>query len=182
MKPSFDKIVKDNSAEMLRRALYLTRDEETAKDLVQEVFIDFWEKQNHLNITSSITSYLLVMLKNKFIKFIAAQNKQASLFTHLSESMISVEQSFIQLLEINEISKSLSEIIDELPSVMKQVYLLRDQDYSIKEIAKILGISEQTVKSYGTESKHRIRQQILLRHPEISSSLLLIISQFLTHR
>ncbi len=180
MELEIEQIIKEHTADLLKKAYYLTKDEDFAKDLVQEVFITFWEKKEQITIQSSISNYLTGMLKNRFLKYVASKSRQDKFILQLEQSMQTVERSFIGIIEINEVSKSLNDIIDQLPPLMKKVFLLRDQNYSIKEIAKLLNIAEQTVKSYRSEGKKRIQHQILLRHPEISASLILALSKYLT--
>ena len=57
------------------------KDRDTAKDIVQDVFIALWNKRNNLDIKTSIEAYLLRAVKFKSIDFIRKekQNNNMSL-------------------------------------------------------------------------------------------------------
>ncbi len=42
-----------------------TRDKEIAEEVVQDVFINLWEQQGHLNIENSLKSFLFVSVRNR---------------------------------------------------------------------------------------------------------------------
>lgn len=50
-------------------AFSILKDKRDAQELVQELFIDFWQEALHQHITSSIKSYLSKAIKNKAYNF-----------------------------------------------------------------------------------------------------------------
>ena len=57
-------------------------DEEEAKDLVQDVFVDFWERKHNLDMTN-ISSYLSKSVKNKCFNKIKHQEVVNNYANHL---------------------------------------------------------------------------------------------------
>ncbi len=62
---------------------WLLRDQEAARDIVQELFIDLWVKKDQINITKTFEGYLKVALRNRvfnYIKSVADQKKTEGYF------------------------------------------------------------------------------------------------------
>ncbi|WP_312365382.1 sigma-70 family RNA polymerase sigma factor [Sphingobacterium sp.] len=141
------------------------QEEAQAKDLVQEVFIHIWEKRLLINSEyDSIKFYLHKALKNKILNYYATERvrKQA-----LEKSMESMDvfskldsQAFARYQALEAI---VDDSIDKLPKLMKAVYLMRADNYSIAQIAAELNLAEQTVKNYLSEAKKIMRRELTRR-------------------
>ncbi len=136
-----------------KRKLYLfgfkrLGDKEEVRDLLQDIFTNLWVKREAINITETLNAYLHTAVKNKILDRIA--NKQIS--GRYIESFNAYELSVTNNTDHLIRSKVLQELIDKevsaLPFKMRQVFeLSRKTNYSRKDIANELGISEETVKS-----------------------------------
>ncbi|ULT25834.1 LuxR family transcriptional regulator [Sphingobacterium sp. E70] len=59
---------------------------------------------------------------------------------------------------------------------MQKIFKLRNEDFTLKEIAVALGLAEQTVKGYSAEMHRRIKAMLIERHPEFARSLTVMLS------
>lgn len=177
---AFEKVVNQYTGILLAKAYKLLKDEDGAKDIVQDIFLELWLRRETITITTELKAYLLGMLKHRFLRQVSRSNIHDKAMDHLSNRMQEMEDGIIEAIQLNDINRTLSEIVEQLPYNMQQIFILRDKDYSIKEIAVAMGLAEQTVKSYNSELKRRIKKGLLEKHPEISHSLLIIsISKFI---
>lgn len=177
---AFEKVVKQYTGLLLAKAYKLLKDEDGAKDIVQDVFLELWLRREAITITTELKAYLFSMLKHRFLRQISRSNIHDKAMDHLSNRMQEMEDGIIEAIQFNDINRTLNELVEQLPSNMQQIFKLRDKDYSIKEIAVAMGLAEQTVKSYNSELKRRIKNGLLEKHPEISHSLLIIsIAKFI---
>lgn len=137
----YNQSVEDYSDNLYRFVLKNIKDEEKAKDIVQDTFIKFWEKKNDVD-SGKIKSYLFTTAYHKLIDVVRKEKKQGS-FDEVKERNYSAEDSYSDLQEI------LHEAVEKLPEDQKAVILLRDYEgYAYNEIAEITGMSESQVKVY----------------------------------
>lgn len=134
---------------LYKHALNRLRDEEQAKDIVQELFEDLWSKKASLFIQSNLSNYLYTAIRNKVLKVIAHQ--------HVVSTYAAKQIAFLKpdegLTDHRVRERQLAAIIEKevqsLPPKMKAVFeLSRKHNYSYKEIAEQLNITEQSVRSH----------------------------------
>ena len=144
----------DNNYVLLcRYARNIVRSEETAEDIVMDIFAKLWEAGADLEITSSLQGYLYRSVHNACLNYMTRTHKR---FTELSAETIekldkavhtlgmhSIPESF----SMSELSEAMEKCIDKLPDECKKIFMMsRVEDLPHKEIAAKLGISENTVK------------------------------------
>ncbi len=159
------------------------RDEDLAKDLVQEVFIHLWEKRSLVNSAYiSLRPYFFRTLKNKLLNYYASERVRKTVveqMLHRMETTVSPENSsatvYQKLEEIVELS------VAKLPGLMKTVYQMRSDNHSIQEIAAQLNIAEQTVKNYLSEAKKILKKELTQRFADHDTLLLLVVSTYAIH-
>ena len=142
---------------LVRFANYIVYDIAAAEDIVQGVFVYLWENSKHIVINSSISSYLFRSVKNKCLN-------------HLRDLKIRDKHQLVYLEAILELSKEDDSIDDEIVDEIKQIisnlpnrmYEVLHRKYfremSVKDIAKELAISENTVKVQLFKGRIAIRQ------------------------
>ncbi len=117
------------------------RNEEKAKDIVQDTFEKLWRKYVEVSYEKS-KSYLFTTGYRTMIDLIRRDKKQGDFDTVKAEKLSHSEQ----YTDLNEI---LLEALNQLPEIQKSVVLLRDYEgYSYQEISEITDLSESQVKVY----------------------------------
>ena len=130
-----------HSDSLYRFILKNIKNEEKAKDIVQDTYVKFWEKKDDVN-ESKTKSYLFTTAYHTLIDVIRREKKQGS-FDEVKEERTTVADGYSDLQEI------LHEALEMLPETQKAVILLRDYEgYSYAEIAEITKMSESQVKVY----------------------------------
>lgn len=139
--PEYNVCVEKFADGMYRFILKNIRDEEKAKDVVQDTFEKLWMRIDTVAFEKA-KSYLFTAAYHTMIDRIRKENR----LTGLDEA-ISSEHSYID--QYTDLNKVLHEALTKLPVVQKSVILLRDYEgYSYDEIAEITGLSESQVKVY----------------------------------
>lgn len=172
---AFAQIVRYFTPELAKKAFNFTKCKDDAQDLLQDLFTDLWERREQLSINTSLQSYLYVSLKHRFLRKVMRANLKDKALSYLSKRMEQIEASVSDLLEVSEMETTIAKVVKLLPEHMQKIFLLRGQDYSIREIAETLGLAEQTVKTYNMQLKRRIKDAILTQYPDVSHSLSLIV-------
>lgn len=137
------------------------RDEEEAKDVVQEIFADIWLRRNDFKLQSNLVAYLYTCLKYKFVNKLQHQevrNRYLSSFQGYIDKSSTYSDYLIREKQLSEI---IANEIDKLPPKMKAVFLLsRNEHKSYKEIAEELNLSEETVRSQIKNSLKLLRERL----------------------
>jgi len=134
-------------------AVKVLHDEELAKDIVQEIFINLWERRLKLHI-SNLNSYL-----NQAVKFKVISHFRKGHFREIHDTVlksITSDQGSEKMLEFNELNEAILESLKHLPNRCREIFVLsRYEQLSNKEIAKKLNLSIRTVETQiSTAIKH----------------------------
>lgn len=124
-------------------------DKEAVRDILQEVFLTIWEKRKQINYDTSLSGYLFTAVRNKLLDRIAHQKVQQKYIDSFHAFAQNTSISTDHLIRTKEINAHIDSVIAKLPPKTREVFeLSRVQNFSRKEIAQHLDISEQTVKSH----------------------------------
>ena len=125
-----------------------TKDIETSKDIVQNVFIKVWENNIEFKNETAIKSYLYTSVKNKSLDYLKSKHYKST--EHLSSvkmEQLETNSFFMRETVILETSSIIEKAIDTLPNKCAQIIKLSTKNFTNAEIAKKLSISINTVKS-----------------------------------
>ncbi|MBP4142580.1 sigma-70 family RNA polymerase sigma factor [Flavobacterium sp. I-SCBP12n] len=133
---------------------------ELAEDIVQDLFIKFWDKKIYLDLDQAISPYLFKAVKNNSLK---AVKKQSKYFFEEIEDQVNVlmEEERLDLEFLEQEKQKLYTEIEALPLKSKEVFkaiVLENQKY--KEVALELGISVNTVKTHYSRALKQLRNSL----------------------
>jgi RNA polymerase sigma-70 factor (ECF subfamily) len=132
-----------------------------AEDMVQEVLTSVWQRRATLKThgNSSLGGYLFTALKYRIISFYAEIKPERFQGEVLEKLLLMQTDDQYSQLITGELNTLLQQEISSMPENMQRAYhLLRVEDHSVKEVAAILGLSEQTVKNLASLSGKRLRK------------------------
>lgn len=137
--------------------------EQDCLDISQETFIKAFQAIDSLENAAKFPAWLTRIATNKCINLLQ-HNKTLTMDTINDEELINEipdkNKNSEDIVIDNEVSDILSEMIAHLPIEQRvTIFMYYYQDYSIKEIAKIYGCSENTVKSRLNYAKKAMRTE-----------------------
>lgn len=171
----FEQLVRKHSAHLTQFAYVKIGNIPDAEDLVQELFINLWTKRDQIMVHGSTFNYLHVSLRNKIMNYFVKIRLHNDVLHKIPSSPCSRESVSMDKLIENDLNNMLAEILAQLPDNMQRIYSLRQEDFTLREIAEILGLAEQTVKGYSAAIKKRIKYSILEKHPELGKYIPILI-------
>jgi len=137
----YNQCVDSYSDSLYRFILKHIKDEDAAKDIVQDTYEKVWRKVNDIESTNA-KSYLFTAAHHTLIDYTRKAKKQSD-YTETIESSLKHEKHY------SDIKTVLNMALDKLPEIQKSVILLRDYEgYDYAEIGRITNLTESQVKVY----------------------------------
>lgn len=157
---AFETLFKSFYAPLVAYANRYVSDMETAREIVQDFFVRFYEKRNTLSIDVSIKSYLYRSVYNCCINYLNQKNIQER---HLKN--IQMEKTDEENLEneINsvELQQRIYEIIEDLPAQCRKIFKMnRFEGLKNDEIAANLNLSKRTVETQISKALKVLRKKL----------------------
>jgi RNA polymerase sigma-70 factor (ECF subfamily) len=145
--------------QMLMEAYYLVRDMDEAEDIVQEVFIRFWNVKQKVELKPSLIAYLIRATRNESIIKIRkdkTRDKRQDLYNYFAESSTQMKP-----FESAELAKKLQSAIEHIPPAARKSFIkLYLEDKSQKTIAAEQNISLQVVKNNISKALKILREKL----------------------
>ena len=148
---------KTYSEQLFYYALGFVRDKAAAEDLVQEVFIRFWDGKEKLCVTGSVGGYLHQSVANACRNYLRDLEVRRAHERQYWEEQAKDEPFDEERLE--RLRLRLREFIDRLPVMCRESFRLACvEGLAYKEVAARLRLSENTVKMHVKRAYKRLRE------------------------
>lgn len=160
-KASFRQFYEAYADYAIRTASAITRNREMAKDAVQETFIRVYRQIHSYNPEMPFDPWFYRILTNECLRLLKKESPLAKFEQPDLENNPSLaEQSFDQLADLYDTIQSLDDI-HRIPLILKYV-----KGFTEKEIADILELNHNTVKSRLFKGRKRLKEQLDLIEKE----------------
>lgn len=152
---AFEEIYNRYYERLYQYGRHIAPDENIVRDSIQTLFVDLWQRREHLSITLNVQGYLLKALRRIIIKQLQRQRTVTLPFSPLS---ISTEERIIQE-ETDALSKKQVQLaLAQLTQHQREVVHLRFfANLSNQQIASTLNISVNTVYNIISLSLAKLR-------------------------
>lgn len=147
---------------LYRFALNIVKDEDLAKDVVQECMIKVWEKRDEVKLIHNLEAWCMQVTRNKALDKLRSKHiKRTDLFEVELDTRKEIDTPVV-LAERSEIMSRIQELIDNLPNRQREVMQLRDiEGYSYKEIADMLVIDINLVKTNLFRARRKLKESLI---------------------
>lgn len=146
-------------------AYHMLGDEDDAQDIIQELFIAFWNKPESLSIHTSVKSFLYAATRNRVLNQIRKSKTNQNFIQLLGQGITEKDFKTVEDLDLKELTRIIDEEVQKLPPRMREVFELSRKNFlTHKEIAAQLGTSEETVKKQISNSLKVLRLKLQHHH------------------
>lgn len=128
-------------------AYKMLRDEDEAKDVVQELFAKLYTISNTICLKTTFSAYLYTSVRNRILDIIAHKRIKTAYLASLGEFLDQGIPTTDHLMREKELAFQIEKEVSLLPEKMRLIFeMSRKACLSHKEIAAQLDISDKTVK------------------------------------
>ncbi len=139
----------------------IVKDAEAAEDIVQDFFVDFWEKKRFKGVTTNLQSYIFRSVRNTCLNYIEREQKLLHDIEHLEEKEAPPKANA----NIIENSQLIYSAINELPERCREVFILCCVNgYTYNEAAEDLGVTINTVRTHMVRAFKFLREKLKSPH------------------
>ena len=154
MKPcEFNHIILPMRDELLGYALSVTRSEDNAEDLVQEVMLRLWDMRERLSSEGRLKSLAMTMARNLYLD----QQRHESYSAAMPDKIdIAVDD---RRAELRDETRIIRDIVAQLPPLQQQIFRMKEiEGYTAEEIMQIMGCSADNLRRNLSRARTKIRE------------------------
>ena len=152
-KEIFERIYTENYVRLYYYALHIVNEEETAKDILNDVFTMLWKNISHVE-SSNVNAYLMTSVRNKAVDYLrhnVLQSHYSEEYLHTAEQYYTDYSNEKDLL----VEEMLAHLTPPTDQILEMCYLRR---MKYAEVAEALHISTSTVKKYIIKALKTLRE------------------------
>ncbi|MFH2142332.1 MAG: RNA polymerase sigma-70 factor [Bacteroidota bacterium] len=175
-KKSFEALFREYFVPLCSYARKFIYDMDSSKEIVQDVYINLWEKRDTIEMDKSVKSYLYTSVHNRCLNHIRDNKKfdKGNIrieHTHYDREWVDNDK-LVEAENENKIMNS----INSLPQKCREIFILsRFEQLKYNEIAEKTGISVKTVEAQMSKALKLLRENL----SEFLVIFLIFIIQFL---
>jgi RNA polymerase sigma-70 factor (ECF subfamily) len=137
------------------------KDEETAQDVVQDVFLKLWQKKDELDHVENIEAFAVRMTRNRCLDVLRA-NKVVPIDAETDRKMKQETIDVHSQIELTEAATQVKTLINQLPDVQRQIMHLRDiEQLEYEEIAELTGLQLNAIRVNLSRARKKVRDEFL---------------------
>ena len=154
---NFERLFRDFFPPLMAFARKILGDEDDAREVVHQVFINLWEKRSEIDLSTSLKSYLFTSVHNRSLNAIRDRKK----FSSEEVPDVAGDWDVSAQIEGMELEGKIREAIDTLPEKCREIFELnRFEGLKYAEIAGKLNISIKTVENQMSKALKILREQL----------------------
>ncbi|GAB4000832.1 RNA polymerase sigma-70 factor [Spirosoma daeguense] len=134
--------------------------EEDAEEIVQDIFVDLWERRELLLI-QDISKFLYKAVKYQLLDYLKAKFVRQAYQDSKQRFNLDTDTHTEEQLALKDLSEAILTGIDQLPAKTQEIFRLnRLEGRSAKEIADLLQIPERTIEYHITQALRTMRSYL----------------------
>ncbi|MFT3846576.1 MAG: RNA polymerase sigma factor [Lacibacter sp.] len=158
----FNQMIVNNTDFLKPFAFTLTRDSETAKDLLQETLYKALANRDKYHVGTNVKAWLYTIMRNIFINNYRRKVKQQTIFdSTANDFLLNYQQASVaNAAETNLKLKEIQSAVHHLPDIFKKPFILYFEGFKYHEIAHLLNEPLGTIKSRIHFARKLLKEQI----------------------
>lgn len=166
---AFGRLVDASKQVVTAITLGIVRDPRASEDVAQEVYVQAWRDLRKLENPESFLPWIRQLARNEAVSFMRSQRRRERRFTSDDGADAPVTTTLDTALAEEE-RLVLAEALDGLPDDAREVLtLFYREGQSVKQVAELLGLSENAVKKRLERGRVALKKDVESRFAELVS-------------
>jgi RNA polymerase sigma-70 factor, ECF subfamily len=157
----FESLFRSSYVSLVRYARTLIKDQDSAEEIVQDLFFRIWKDREKINIESSLNGYLFRSVHNRCLHFIEHNRVVAMYAEEMSRVSPDSQESPSEVLNYKELQAKVASILERLPERCGKIFCMsRFEGLKYSEIAEKLSVSVKTVEANMGRALKEFRKEL----------------------
>jgi RNA polymerase sigma-70 factor, ECF subfamily len=144
----FETVFRKHYQALCNYACGILKDMDDAEEVVQSIFLKFWEQRQEIEINVSLKSYLYRAVHNTCLNRLKHLKIQETYRQYVGEYLDVTYDTATETLDKYELESRISEALEKLPEQCRIIFKMsRFEELKYQEIANQLGLSIKTVEN-----------------------------------
>ena len=134
-----------------------------AEDIVQNVFLKLYENLDLINNKDNISYWLFITARNEIYGYFRSKKSRVDQFNVYDAEEIEIEitDKLEEIFELREMKEIILKELNNIPVEQREPFIMKEfSGLSYKEIASIMNIDKNTVKSRLYKTRQKLIQRI----------------------
>ena len=158
----FNDLLVSNADYLRPFAFTLTRDNESAKDLMQETMFRALANKEKYNVGTNIKAWMYTIMRNIFINDYRKKARQNTIFDNsINDFLLDYNQHAVtNVAEVNLSLKDIQSSVEKLPDIFRFPFVMYFEGHKYSEIAEALKEPLGTIKSRIHFARKLLKEQL----------------------
>ncbi|HEY6954076.1 MAG TPA: sigma-70 family RNA polymerase sigma factor [Flavisolibacter sp.] len=145
---------------LLNFASHYIDDKETCEEIVQDFFVRIYIRGLNIKIKHTLSSYLCVALRNRIFNHFRNKAVYKKHLTNAARKIPTEQNNIEQFIYMKELEQSVHASLQRMPPRYREVYVLRQDQLTVKQIAQTLNRPLDTVEKQLRKAKHLLTEDL----------------------
>jgi len=160
-KGQFESLFRSSYVSLVRYAMTIIKDHDSAEEIVQELFFRLWQDKEKIKIESSLNGYLFRSVHNRCLHFIDHARVVDRHAEEVSHNQPESAENPSEILLHKELQERIAGVLEKLPERCGKIFCMsRFEGLKYSEIAEKLAVSVKTVESNMGRALKEFRKEL----------------------
>nr|WP_199081762.1 sigma-70 family RNA polymerase sigma factor [Pedobacter sp. ASV19] len=176
---AFDELYWKYHQAIFKNILKLTKDQDAAQDILQDVFSTLWNKRDTLKADQPVSGWLFVVSFNHAVNYTKKKLKEAVYIQSLASAELSEEQGEVDIANLQY--ELLERALQELSPQKRKVFeLCKLEGKTYEQTALEMHISKHTVKEYLSSAMFSIKEFVKANPGYSETAIITLFVQYVS--
>lgn len=135
-------------------------DKQTCEEIVQDLFVQIYVRGISVKLKHTLKSYLFVSLRNRIFNYLRNRAVYRKHINLAAKKKMSSQNNVEQTIYMKELQHSISKSLKQMPARCSEVYLLKQEQLTVKQISQALDRPADTVEKQLRKAKKMLIQDL----------------------
>ena len=147
-KAEFESLFRSSYVSLVKYSRTLIKDQDTAEEIVQDLFVKLWQEREKIKIESSLNGYLFRAVHNKCLHYVEHQKVVERHAATVVTGKADPSDDPSEILHYKDLQMKIASILERLPERCGRIFCMsRFEGLKYSEIAERLSVSVKTVEA-----------------------------------